>query len=821
MKCLSLIIICFVLCVCPESSGQRFSCDGQLLIATSDGVSTKIARPFYVPFGTPFLSQIVSYTGGKIDGLGFNSLDNYIYGTQANSNAIVRLKRDNSFDVVGVVDLVDSLKVNAGDCTVDGLYLCYEETLNQLLLFSVVDEFKLLQQLDLFWDPDSPNSGRFETSIFDFAIDPNNPKVAYAYQGTHKHVDLEPALTQGQLLTINLDFDDPAVGMVTPVTEVSPDLISHLGALLFSARGELHGYGTAEAGLNPVQRKLVTINTVSGDVSQILQEPKAIISDGCSCPYTFSFANSVPTEGMYCNGDAKTFVLTITNNSYNTIENVTLVDTFPEGVIIEEVLGILKDNVASIRGIGSNLLEISGLDLLPRTVIDIEIKVSTSDAPVGVIYNQAFLYNLPDRFEGYMPSDDLGTTGAPGDASRFSIIPRNLEDVTYEVKSPTDCIVANDGEIRISSPQFIPGEPYEIKIRNKVGWEESTYQVLTGQDNSMLIDSLVPGNYQFFQLRSMNDNCGLAIKDFTILLEAPNELLELDISSASPICAGEELALISRNPDVTSIRWTGPSLFGADEPNPTIFNTDSSNSGNYNVVAEYGYCKQYDTLEVIVNPLVSTSIVGDTQFCERSNLLLEAIGMGDDLTHEWTGPNNARGLASSLVIDEVSVDQEGYYEVISSNGACRDTIGVEIEVVPTPSISLPDVIVTDFCETVILSPTSVVEDDLSYSWFPEEGLSCIDCPNPELESMLQSSYKVVAQNEYLCIDSAEVSIVLDKEDLVYIPNVFLANDAGANGNFGVFPGCAILNINDLKIFDRWGSTVFESKANSLDEVMNA
>ena len=112
------------------------------------------------------------------DALGFNSKDNFIYGVQQNSNAIVKLRRNNTYDTVGIVGIVDTLHSFAGDCISDGLYMCHDGILNQILVFNVIDDFKLIDRINLFWDPSSQNSGPFRTRIYDFAIDPNNPNIA-------------------------------------------------------------------------------------------------------------------------------------------------------------------------------------------------------------------------------------------------------------------------------------------------------------------------------------------------------------------------------------------------------------------------------------------------------------------------------------------------------------------------------------------------------------------------------------------------------------------------------------------------------------------
>jgi hypothetical protein len=104
MRALFLFLqLCISIGFVSTMAGQRFPCDGQLLIGANDGVSTTMFRPLYIPFSPPFLSPFAKYQNGSFDALGFNSKDNYIYGVQENTNTIVKLKRNNSFEIVGTV----------------------------------------------------------------------------------------------------------------------------------------------------------------------------------------------------------------------------------------------------------------------------------------------------------------------------------------------------------------------------------------------------------------------------------------------------------------------------------------------------------------------------------------------------------------------------------------------------------------------------------------------------------------------------------------------------------------------------------------------
>ena len=187
---------------------QTFPCDGRLILSTKRN-NTSIFRIGFGPFGAIYYNPVTVYLNEGFDALGFNPKDNYIYGVQENTNSIVRLYSNSSYELVGSLPFVSTLNAYAGDCSPEGLYLCHDNELDQILIFDVVNGFELVDQLDLFWNPTSQNNGPFTTRIEDFVIDPNNPNIAYAFQGDYLQEDLEPADTRGYLLSINLDFNDP------------------------------------------------------------------------------------------------------------------------------------------------------------------------------------------------------------------------------------------------------------------------------------------------------------------------------------------------------------------------------------------------------------------------------------------------------------------------------------------------------------------------------------------------------------------------------------------------------------------------------------
>lgn len=812
--------MCFLLSMTNSLLSQRFPCIGNQLIASYDGSSTKIFNPITIMFSPPFLSPIAGYSNVEFDALGFNPADNFIYAVQKNTNAIVRLKSNNTYDTVGIVSLVDELQSNAGDFSTEGYYMLYESALKQILVYDVENGLELIRRIDLFWNPSSMNRGPFETEIFDFAIDPRDPGIAYSFQSNFEDEDFEPAESQGFILRINLDLDDINLGMVTPVVGTDKRFISHIGGMTYNAQSMLFAYGSKAFQFLPDQTILYALDLSTGETTEYVSSgPRSISSDGCSCPYSFSFTSRVPEEGMFCNNEEKDFILTIRNNSPQRIENVTLRDTLPDGMMINDVTGVVG-NVSNFV-VPTNILEITELVIPAFSTVDVKISVVSVDAVVGLTYNQAFLYNLPERFGGeFFPSDNTSTVSEQGDKNVFFVIARPLEEATWDIKNPTDCIDANDGQISLQSPQFFPGQEYEVKLRNRIGWEESTFNVRVDQNNSFVMDSLLPGEYQIFQIKTALDNCSLAVQDTFVTLLPPNDRLRLEAFSNSPICEGDALEFRTEIFPEGNVRWTGPSSYGTENPNPTLDSTSTENSGIYKAKLTVGFCYQEREVEGIVRPTINAEISGNTIYCERDQLELEVDGAGEELQHVWTSPSSGISLDSIYLIDSVSQGDEGYYEVISDNGSCRDTVGVFVEVLDTPTLSLADEIFTNFCDPVILSTEIQGALNINYRWSPEEGLSCTDCLRPEVIPIVQSEYTLIAENENSCIDSTTVQISLDESSLVYAPNIFTPKSQNSDNAFTLYEGCVIQQITTLNIYNRWGNKVFSSTTTSIDDQLD-
>ena len=160
----------------------------------------------------------------------------------------------------------------------------------------------------------------------------------------------------------------------------------------------------------------------------------------------------------------------------------------------------------------------------------------------------------------------------------------------------------------------------------------------------------------------------------------------------------------------------------------------------------------------------------------------------------------------------------GAYTVhIQFGDKCFTSIDTQLKEPPGLDLHLPEQLVIDPGESVVLEPSGNLDRVEFYQWSPPDGLSCTDCANPVAAPEESTLYTLTIGDEADCEVSANVQVWINPSPELYIPSAFSPNNDQVNDFFKPYAD-SDRPIRIIRIFDRWGGMVYEEKDRFLSEI---
>ena len=176
----------------------------------------------------------------------------------------------------------------------------------------------------------------------------------------------------------------------------------------------------------------------------------------------------------------------------------------------------------------------------------------------------------------------------------------------------------------------------------------------------------------------------------------------------------------------------------------------------------------------------------------------------------YTGAKAVDGLVSDNYVIH------GY----DSHG-CRDSIEYFLDQPLIVSVNAGDDQTIDLGYTALLNASTYpFNHDFSLQWTSVNDTStsfCHSCFNIEVLPPGTSTYKATVVDSTGCMAMDEVTIFVKEKRPIYIPNAFSPNGDGYNEGFTAFGNVAARKINLLRVYNRWGGLVFETKNIELNQ----
>lgn len=217
-------------------------------------------------------------------------------------------------------------------------------------------------------------------------------------------------------------------------------------------------------------------------------------------------------------------------------------------------------------------------------------------------------------------------------------------------------------------------------------------------------------------------------------------------------------------------------------------------------------CQNADSVRVSVNRPFALYLPDKDTLCFGRSKQIKAVG-GDIFSWSPTiGLSNA-----NIPNPVVSVTSSTTYTLVAkdTSNCFSDTAELFMLVAANPKVNIIDSDVTINASNRYTIQTDYSSDIVKWQWDPPTNLSCSDCPFPQTTPDQIITYSVTATNNYGCSSTDKITIRgLCSNETIFIPNTFSPN--GDNHNDYFYPrGSGLYTIKSMRIFNRWGQTVFE------------
>ncbi len=250
---------------------------------------------------------------------------------------------------------------------------------------------------------------------------------------------------------------------------------------------------------------------------------------------------------------------------------------------------------------------------------------------------------------------------------------------------------------------------------------------------------------------------------------------------------------------------------GVINPSTGEIDINASGVGTFTVVyTTSGTCPASDSVTITITnciyPIANFS-VSDSIICQGECVDFTDMSNGSPTSWNWTFAGANPDSSSEQNPANICYDSAGVFivQLIVSNANGADTTTSSIFVSPLPTVDAGNDTTINGGQTVTLNANGT---GTSYTWSPSSGLSCTTCPNPSVSPDETTTYTVITTDSVGCVASDQITIYVDYEYVIYIPNIFSPNGDGKNDILYV-RGKGIKTLY-FAIYDRWGEKVFET-----------
>jgi gliding motility-associated-like protein len=439
----------------------------------------------------------------------------------------------------------------------------------------------------------------------------------------------------------------------------------------------------------------------------------------------------------------------------------------------------------------------------PSPTAQIITNISTCEGTVVNLTSSggtSYAWSGPNGFTSNLQNPTI-TNSTVTNSGTYSVVVANSVGCTDTATTQININAVTPALANSNSPLCV-GQALNLTSNTASTYSWSGPNGFTSTLQNPSISNLSNNNSGTYTLIVANGNGCADTTTLSISVLANNPV---SINSNGPLCTGQTLNLTASNG--SSYSWSGPNGFTSSLQNPTINNVVVNNAGSYAVVVTNSNgCTNFALLTVSINPNTPITASSNSPICEGDNLTMN-VSAGS--TYSWTGPNGFTSSIQNPTISNITTTSSGLYSATVTNACGTGSSNTQVQVGQKPNAAIA-VTQTVICEgdTVYL----IANGGNSYYWYGPNGFNSI-LSTPTVTNFSSANigeYYLVATNNANCSDTTVVNLTLNESTCFFIPSVFTPNNDGTNDTWVIeglwqFPNCIV------KVYNRWGQSLFESK----------
>lgn len=310
--------------------------------------------------------------------------------------------------------------------------------------------------------------------------------------------------------------------------------------------------------------------------------------------------------------------------------------------------------------------------------------------------------------------------------------------------------------------------------------------------------NITAGNYQL----TVTDANGCTSTLQGIAVTQPGQLVMN--AAVTPVgCSGQN----DGSARITSTGGTPPYAYTWSIGNNTKTDfADSLAAGYYTVtVDDNNGCAKSLTVIVTEGPLLAVGPVVQAASCTGVNngaISLTVTGGTTPYNYNWSNGSTGN-IASGLGAGNYTV-------TITDAKGCSVETGGDILISYQLGVHAAASAVVTTGNPVQLSVTANTDHNNVYTWAPAASVACGTCANTSANPYQTTTFTVYAVDTNGCKAEDTITVQVNSETTIFIPNAFTPNSDGVNDQFKIFGDLSSVYFMDIAVYDRWGEKVFES-----------